>query len=118
MKLFLSVFPLFQYLLIKSAKHPTTTAAIATPISRYITVNDGKILARSASTVLGKSLLLKLIVRLIAVVDFVVLMLSAVVDVLRIGVADDSLNTKNENKIIQRKLVQMQAGRCNSTKTF
>ena len=72
-----------------------TTAAIATPISRYITVNDGKIFARSASTVLGKSLLLKLIVRLIAVVDFVVLMLSAVtaclccVDVVGIGVVDD-----------------------------
>ena len=124
MKLFLFVFPLFLYLLIKSAKHPMTTAAIATPISRYITVNDGKIFARSPSTVLGKSLLLKLIVRLIAVAGFVVLMLSAVtaacavVDVVGIGVADDSLNTKDENKITQRKLVQMQAGRCNSTKNF
>ena len=29
-----------------------------------------------------------------------------------------SLNTKDENKITQRKLVQMQAGRCNSLKTF
>ena len=36
---------LLQYFLIKSAKHPMSTTAIANPISAYITANDERFLS-------------------------------------------------------------------------